>query len=169
MHPTVPINKMPIRLFETYDSYERFVPMLYDRYWQGNQQFSSICYEGLLDSWKTDVNDMICNKFGFAPGTLEEVTGPDYGLHSDDDMMGYTWIPSLDLTYYDKNTGYWSFEATDGMMQSNCYEQRSLVLVECMAGGQDCLMEGHECATDLDCCDQMFCSPISGNCTNPVE
>ena len=99
---------------------------------------------------------------------MGEAPGSDYGLHSGDDGMNM-WIPSLELTYYDENTGYWSFEETDGMMQPNCYEQLSIVLVQCIESGQDCLVEGHECATDLDCCDQMFCSSISGNCTDPVE
>ena len=89
---------------------------------------------------------------------------------SGDDMMMMTqqWIQSLDLTNYDDSTGYWDFTPS---MYDECTNRRSEVVVECMASGleQGCLAGGDQCVTDLDCCDQMFCGPISGNCTDPVK
>ena len=89
---------------------------------------------------------------------------------SDDDtmMMMTMWIQSLDLYNYDDSNGYWDFTPT---MYDECTNRRSEVAVECMASELEkgCLAEGDQCATDLDCCHQMFCSPISGNCTDPVE
>ena len=136
--------------------------MLYDRYWNNNQMFSSICFEELENTWsQLEVSEFICEKFGFAEGSMEE--GDASG---DDMMMMMNQIQSLDLTYYDESTGYWDFTPS---MNGKCTERRSEVVVECTASEmeQGCLQSGEKCATDLDCCNRMFCCPATGSCLDP--
>lgn len=158
---TDPTNDVPIRVFESYDSYDRFMPLIY-RYWD-QMGFASFCYQDLENSdWMPEVNG-ICRNLGF-PGAITMTEG--VLSHSLDSMMN--WQMSSVNVWYDEWLDIWEFNEHSN---EDCNSHRSVVVVECMASGsdQDCLSEGNQCATDLDCCDQMFCSSISGNCTDPVE
>ena len=160
---------MPIRVFESYDSFDKFTPMLYDQYWAYNQLFSSICFGELENAWSLpEVSNFICKKMGFAAGlSIDSGDG-----HKEGDMMMMVDMSvsrqSLDLTSYEESTGYWEFTPT---MNYDCMELRDEVVVECQPSGLQpgCLQSGDQCATDLDCCDQMFCCPVTGSCLDPVE
>ena len=134
--------------------------------------FSSICFEEIQGGANAfsipEVRDFICSKFGFAAGlTMEEGTIYDYGVGEEDGMMMMGMVVrSLTLMQWYEPDGYWDFT---GSMNENCNQHRSDVVVECMTSGPDCVQDGDQCTTDLDCCDHMFCSSISGNCTDPVE
>ena len=51
--------------------------------------------------------------------------------------------------------------------ENDCNTHTSDAVVSCNIS-QECLSVGQECATDLDCCNTMYCSPVQGNCTDPV-
>lgn len=167
MLTTVPKNNVPVRVFETYDSYTKFLPLIY-HYWEAmGTHFSSICYEDLQQQMPEgfdNFNNHICHQLGFdARISLEEGTPSDFDLQ---DGLDYGLITSVDLTDYDDSRGTWNYLYEWGA----CNNMRSSVVVECMdVSGSDCLQDGDQCATDLDCCDQMYCSPISGNCTDAVK
>ena len=62
---------------------------------------------------------------------------------------------------------YWDFGPA---MSYDCNNHMSDLVVQCQTymNGQECLQDGDQCAMDLDCCEHMFCSPVTGNCHDPV-
>lgn len=162
---TVPTTSAPIRVFETYGSYERFLPLIYDEYMG---IFCSLCYDYIQDETaESAVADHICYRFRMADTGLYEAYGDDYGIDAS--------VGSVEVTYYENNyMGYlgpwWDFQYTT---YPYCNDHSSDSVVECQIPAMDgiydgCAFEGESCATDLDCCHKAFCSPVWGNCTDPV-
>lgn len=156
---SVPTNSVPVRVFDNYDSYHRFLPLVYGQYGaSANMRFYSLCFDELQNSQINILSDFICMKLGFTGMmSLEQGSDSDYRLDSD--------VQSVDVTSYDITD--WDFGPSK---MAACNVHTSEVVVDCMTNGyaQDCLDDGKECSTDLDCCDQMYCSPVSGNCIDPV-
>ena len=148
-------------MFEAYDSYDQFLPLIYGQYSGGTEEvFSSLCYQQIDQSFTNyEVRNTICQKLGFSTGMyFEEGMGSDYNLGGD--------VGSVDLTSFDMTIPWWDFGPT---MNGDCTNHLSDVVVECESYDSYCLNHNDECATDLDCCDKMFCSQVSGTCVNIVE
>ena len=179
---------MPVRVFESFDSYDKFLPLLYGSYsddlWNSQNNFASLCYEQIdaastsVASGGTDViailgsltddldallSDRICQELGFADAVeISEI--------SDMNATGYRIVGdvfSADLTYFDETNANWKFGLSEF---EDCLNHMSDVVVECTSNSAEvCLDHDDQCATDLDCCDLMFCSPITGTCVDTVE
>ena len=126
--------------------------------------FSTFCYDQIINSWtELNIGNVICNKFGFVEGNTIKASGLDHHIGEA--------VQSVDLTYFDESTAEWDFSPS---CNEHCNNHTSDIAVECMVtedglDGTYCHQNGMQCATDLDCCDQMFCSPVKGKCVDPVK
>lgn len=165
---------MPVRVFETYDSYQRFLPLIYglhaDGSWESqgmvttqmgstNDVFSALCYNHVDNATiAMEIGNRICERLGYGESLFYgEEFGADYGITEAVEFVS----PNNEMI------PWWTF---DSGSNNDCHNHTNLLVVQCAAdlNGQGCLDSGMECATDLECCDRMFCSPVTGHCTTAV-
>ena len=110
----------------------------------------------------SDIGNSICQQMGFASASM--IDGESGWNHQLDDAVG---IRALMIDQMNR-----SFHSVPAPLNvyTECVNHGNDMMVECMSSldGEDCLESGNECATDLDCCDRMFCSPVSGICVDSV-
>ena len=92
------MSTSPIRVFETYNSYRYFLPLIYafrsaphyDNVW------STLCYDYIEMHYEpSSVADHICKRFGYDAIDLYKASGSNYRIGGE--------LESVDLTYYDNN------------------------------------------------------------------
>ena len=168
-------QRVPLRIFKTHDSYNDFVPILFDPMPVSIDDSyptpNTICY-GTFDPSKASY---ICSLYGFPESAADNAlawweigagwdnSGADYyvGDPASDN------IGSLDLTnVYAESVGHWNWNFVPSS-EPLCLDQTNILSIKC--GSSDYCVESQAyCAMDLDCCGDMFCHPIWGYCVNTV-
>lgn len=140
-------------MFNTHDSYDRFVPIVYQN--DIDRTLSTICYQ----RFNLSQVSYICSLFGANATSNDE--SADWSNNPSIDQ-----IESVDVTI-STSTGDWSVVTTQ---EEVCDEGDYVLAIDCH-DSDFCLPSHAECAMDLDCCQteetHMFCHP-EGYCVNTV-
>ena len=110
-----------------------------------------------------DIGNTICENLGFARASVIEGELL-WNYHRSDAVQ------VRDLMKFDESPAPLDSVSAQFNLYNDCEYDAKDIMVECESSldGPNCLQIGKQCAIDLDCCDQMFCSPVSGNCVDPV-
>ena len=112
----------------------------------------------------SDIGNTICENVGFARSSVIEGKSSGSYLFGDE-------VQISDLMTFDPSKRPLEWAPAQFNVYNECEYHNNDMAVECESSldEHNCLQIGNQCAIDMDCCDQMFCSPVSGNCVDPVE
>lgn len=176
------MQRVPIRMFETHNSYNKFVPIVYQIDMNPNDmETTSAIYNGYSTPsticFGTSTLPNICEMFG-ASSHINDATRAWWENEASWDNWGkdyYVGDPashemgSVDVTVFnDGGQDNWSVEPSSNEL---CLAQTNVAAIEC--GATDFCVQSHgQCAMDLDCCQtkgiHMFCHPTWGYCVSTV-
>ena len=174
-------QRPPIRMFEEYNSYNKFVPIVYQKDVNPPYDFntpSTICPFGSFDLSDANMGSDFCSLYGAPSNAADMVdtwTEPSAAGFVDSGADYYLGAPyevaSADFNVHDFGMMDWTLEHAFASDCTNSYQAHALS-VKC--GESDfCLESGKPCAMDLDCCqsegEPMFCHPVWGYCVHTVE